>query len=834
PALRVYKDPFAGPPEVHLLSNGRYHVVITNAGSGYSRWNDLALTRWHEDPTRDCWGTFFYLRDTANGNYWSPACQPVLQTGLGYEAVFSQGRAEFRSRRYDIDVHTQISVSPEDDVEVRRLKLTNRTDEARTIEVTSYAEVVLNSAAADHAHPAFSNLFVQTKLIASRNAIICTRRARTPSENPPWMFHLLLLEGIESGDAGFETDRAKFIGRGGDPAHPAVLTSATLLSGSAGSVLDPIAALRRTVRLEADGTAAVTLVAGIAPTEAAMMALLEKYQDPAIAERSFDLAWTHGLIVLRHLNAAESDAQLYGRLAGALIFSQGSKRAAPAILKRNRRGQRNLWSFGISGDLPIVLVHGTRSDRVELVRQLVQAHSYWRFKGLAVDLVVLAEEDGTYRQPLYDLILTLIASSNAAQWIDKPGGIFVRRVDQLSAEDRVLLETAARVVLHDEKGPLNQQLQRRARAEPLPAALTIRTRRVAPEPAPELEKRDLIFFNGLGGFTRDGREYVITLPAGAVTPAPWVNVLANPSFGTLISERGSAYTWSENCHEFRLTPWHNDPVKDPTGEALYVRDEETGRVWSPGPHPARGDTPYVSRHGFGYSVFEHHEHGIGTEWWVYTAVNDPIKFNLLKLHNHSGRRRRLSVTAYCEWVLGELRAKNAPHIVTEHDAQANAISARNPFNSDFGGRIVFAGSSETLSSHTGDRTEFLGRNGHVAHPAALGRARLSGRTGPGFDPCAALQAQIELAPGEEREIVFSLGAEADEARARQLLERFRTVDSAREALEGVWAFWNHTLSAVRVETPEPAVDILANGWLVYQALACRLWARTGFYQSGGA
>jgi cellobiose phosphorylase len=831
--MRVFTDPNIGPPEVHLLSNGRYHVMVTNTGGGYSRWNDTAMTRWREDATRDCWGTFFYLRDVDSGEFWSPTHQPTLETKSGYEAIFSQGRAEFRSRLHEIDTHTEIAVSPENDVEVRRITFTNHSDEPRSIEVTSYAEIVLNTAAADLAHPAFSNLFIQTQIVPQQNAILCSRRPRASHDKLPWIGHLLLVHGNEVGTASFETDRAQFIGRGGNLSSPAALKHSAPLTNTEGSVLDPIASIRRTLKLEPKESATVTLVSGIAPTREEIVGLVEKYQDQTIADRCFELAWTHGLIMLRHLNTTEVEALLYGRLAGSLLYNQTARRAIPSVLARNQRGQRNLWSFGISGDLPILLLYSTDVDRVDLVRQIVQAHAYWRLKGLSVDLVILNEDDSAYRQALHDQILNLVAANSGTQLLDKPGGIFLRRVDQFSPEDKILLETAARIVLYDDKGTLLEQLSRRVRPEPLPPQLRIRSRPEI-ETAFELPKRDLVFFNGFGGFTPDGREYVVTLLSGATTPAPWVNVLANPNFGTLISESGGSYSWSENCHEFRLTPWNNDAVTDASGEAFYIRDEQTGRFWSPTPLPARGESPYVVRHGFGYSVFELTQDGISSELWIYVSINEPVKFAVLKMKNNSDRRRRLSLTSYSEWVLGETRAKSAMHVATEIDPQTSALFARNPYHTDFEGRVAFVASSELARSHTADRTEFLGRNGTLAQPAALRRTRLSGKTGVGLDPCAALQVQIELEPGQEREIAFVLGAGQNADHARDLAQRFQNLGACREEMEKVWAYWGHTLSAVRMDTPEPALNLLANGWLLYQTISGRLWARTGFYQSGGA
>jgi cyclic beta-1,2-glucan synthetase len=831
--MRMFTNPTTSAPEVHLLSNGRYHVVISSAGGGYSCWRELAVTRWREDATRDCWGMFVYLRDAGTGEFWSTAYQPTLKMTKGYEAIFTQARAEFRHRHAGLEVHTEISVSPEDDVELRRITITNRSAVTREVELTSYSEVVLALPAADAAHPAFSNLFVQTEFASKSSSILCTRRARSQDEKPPWLLHLMQVQGNDKGEISCETDRARFVGRGGSLANPAAMQTITPLSNTVGSVLDPIIALRRTITLPPFGTVIVDLVLGVTENRETALAQVEKYQSSRMTDRVFDLAWTHSQVTLHQLDVTEAEAQLYGRLASALIYADPARRANHGVLLNNRRGQNGLWSYGISGDSPIVLLRISDTEKIEIVRQLIQAHSYWRMKGLTVDLVILNEDVSVYRQSLQDQITSLISSGIEAQMLDKPGGIFVRRLEQIPNDDRVLLQAAARIVLDDEKGTLAEQLEHRSILEPSVPLLRTSRFRSADLPVP-LPPRELIFDNGLGGFTRDGHEYVITLQPGQMTPAPWVNVLANPFFGTVISESGAAYTWVENSHEFRLTPWSDDPVQDTTGEAIYIRDDLTGQYWSPTPLPARGATPYVIRHGFGYTVFEHTEYGITSELWVYVAMDAPVKLSVLKLRNVSGRPRRLSVTGYMEWVLGDLRPKNLLHVQTEVDLKTGALLARNFYNTEFSDRIVFLDVNDATRTLTGDRKEFIGRNGSLSQPAALRRARLSGKVGAGLDPCGAVQVSFNLSDGEERETSFRLGVGRSAVDVQILIRRFRRADASRAALEGVWAYWNRTLGAVNVDTPDPAVNVLANGWLLYQTLSCRLWGRTGFYQSGGA
>ena len=824
-AVRVLASADSPVPEVQLLSNGRYHVMVTSAGGGYSRWKDLAVTRWREDPTCDNWGSFCYLRDVASGELWSSAHQPTLAPAQRYEAIFSEARAEFRRRDHDYETHTEIVVSSEDDIELRRLRITNRGAAARTIEATTYAEVVLAPAAADALHPAFSNLFVQTEIVRERQAILCTRRPRSAAERTPWMFHVMTVHDA-AGDISYETDRARFIGRGRSAAAPRAMSEP--LSGTEGAVLDPCAAIRGRITLEPQQSATLDMVTGVGETREACVALAAKYRDRHLADRVFELASTHGSVTLRQINASESDAQLYARLASYVVYANAALRADAGVLVKNRRGQSALWGYAISGDLPIVLAQIADAANLELVRQLVQAHAYWRLKGLAVDLVIWNEDHAGYRQVLQDQILGLVAAGVEGQVLERPGGIFVRRAEQVSDEDRVLFQSVARVLISDQRGTLAEQvsvrsvterrLEKRGARWNAPRLRLLRDGAPAASPPPP----DLAFFNGSGGFSTDGREYVIATSAAQPTPAPWVNVLANARFGTLVSESGPGYTWSENAHEFRLTPWANDAVSAASGEAFYLRDEQSGEFWSPSPQPCGDDGQYVTRHGFGYSVFEHTARGIRSELTVYVDLEAPVKFSVLKVVNRSGRPRRLTATGYVEWVLGDLRPKTAMHVVTEIDRSSGALRAANPYNVEFADRAAFFHVDDPTRAVSASRTEFLGRNGTLANPAAMRRAQLSNKVGAGLDPCGALQVAFELADGEARELVFTLGIAGSERVA------------PRRALEKVGQYWERTLGAVQVETPERSFDLLANGWLVYQTLACRLWARSGHYQSGGA
>jgi len=827
---RIIRTPDTPIPEIKLLSNGKYHVMIDNAGGGYSRWKDIAITRWHEDVTCDNNGNFCYIRDLDKNIFWSNTYQPALKKADNYEVAYSQGRVDFHITQNKIDIHTEMVVSPEDDIEMRRLHVTNCTNKRKTLEFTSYAEVVIAGVASDLISPAFSNLFVQTEIIPNKNAILCTRRPRSADERSPWMFHLMVTEGKIANEISFETDRMAFIGHGNTIVNPQAMNQPGKLSGSQGSVLDPIVAIRFRLTLEPDETITFALVTGVAESREICEGLINKYYDnKAHKDRVFEMAWSHSQVVLRQINATEGDAQLYGRLASSILFANQSYRANPSILINNHRQQSGLWGYAISGDLPIVLLKIESFENLQLIKQMIQAHAYWRIKGLVTDLVIWNEEHNGYRQDFQNDILALIPSElNGSR-----GGIFLRASDQISNEDRILFQTVARVIISDSGGSLADHINRKELAKlamPLFAKIKTSPHSGAAMPLP----KDLTFFNGLGGFAPDGKEYVIITDRMHKTPVPWVNVIANPNFGTVISASGSAYTWIENAHELRLTKWSNDPVTDASGEAFYIRDEESGHFWSTTLLPAGGETPYITRHGFGYSVFEHMEDGIYTEMTVFVDINSAIKFTILKVRNYSGRPRHLSATGYVEWILGDIRTKTAMHIHTETDPESEAIFAKNQYNTEFNLRVAFFDVDYLKKSFTGDRTEFIGRNGNLQNPDAMYRTKLSGKVGLALDPCAAIQVPFYMADGEEQEIVFRLGAGKDLYEASILAKQFRGKEMAASALNKVKKYWAETVGTLQVETPDTAINIISNGWLTYQTLSSRMWGRSGFYQSGGA
>jgi cyclic beta-1,2-glucan synthetase len=833
---RRFDSPHHDSPRTHLLSNGSYTVMITVAGSGYSSWQNLAVTRWREDATCDPWGSYLFLRDVASGEVWSAGYQPVGGEPDSYSVAFFEDRAEITRQDRSIVTSTEILVSPEDDAEARRVTITNLSNRACEIELTSYSEIVLATASADSAHPAFSKLFVQTEFVADGGALLATRRPRELGEQQIWLAHVTALDGEGIGSLQYETDRARFLGRGRNLRDAVSIMDARPLSNTAGVVLDPVFCLRRRVRIAPGKSASVAFWTVLATSRAHAISLADKHSDPAAFERVRTLSWTQAQVQLRYLGIDFDEAQQFQRIANRVLYSDAAMRAPREALGRNQLGQAVLWPYGISGDLPIVLIRIDDEHDLDIVKQLLRAHEYWQSKRLAVDLVILNDRPPSYGSDLQQGIEAAIRTARTrVHDEDTPerGRVFLLRGDLMIATNRDLLQTAARVILIARRGSLADQLTRLRDAEPLPRLVATQSKAIT-EIGGERSIPALEFFNGLGGFASDGREYVTVLDERQWTPAPWTNVIANEKFGFQVSTDGTGSTWSLNSRENQLTPWSNDPVSNTPSEAIYLRDEDTGDLWTATPLPIRNTSPYVVRHGFGYTRFEHTAHDVSLDLTQFVPLDAPVKIARVRIVNRSTRTRHLSITHYAEWVLGNQRSKSAAFIVTSVDPETGALMARNPWNPAFPDAAVFMDMRGRQQSWVADRAEFIGRHGSMAEPAALlADGALSKRVGGGLDPCGALQANFRLLPGEAIEFVCLIGEESSPAAAVALLKEYRSKD-LDQVQQAVADFWDATLFAVQVKTPDRSMDVVLNGWLLYQTLVCRLWARAGFYQASGA
>lgn len=825
-------------PPTLLLSNGRFTTMLTAAASGYSSWGKIALTRWREDTTCDDYGSYIYLRDVNSGAVWSAGFQPSGREPDAYHVNFTEDRAEFYRRDGTITTTLDILVSPEDDAEVRRVSITNNGNRMRVIDVTSYAELALAPAADDMAHPAFSKLFVETEYMPDIGLILATRRKRTGQEAELWAGHLAVVDGETISKPVIETDRSRFLGRGHGVRSPIAVMDGRVLSNTVGTVLDPIFALRHRVRVAPGATVHVVYWTMAASSRQALLDCADKHRDAVAFTRAATLAWTQTQVQLHHLGITAREAALFQRLAGHVIYAAPALRPSSETITRGAGAQSGLWSQGVSGDLPIVLLRISDAEHLNIAHELLQAHEYWRLKGFAADLVFLNERQSSYIQDfniaLETMVRTMKLPPHHTEDQQAQGRVFVLRADLMPAETRALLSSIARVVLLAQRGSLLDQLDRIAEKNtvprPLPRLSQAKDLSPLSPPVPTLE-----FFNGLGGFADDGKQYVTVLGPGQSTPMPWINVISNPGFGFQVAAEGGGYTWAVNSRENQLTPWSNDPVTDRPGEAFYLRDEDSGMLWSPTAHPIRDESAtYMARHGWGFSRFEHVAHGIASDLIQFVPLAAPIKISRLKLHNTSDRTRHLSVTGYVEWVLGRARSGSLPFITTSIDSTTGAMLAANPWSRDFGTRLAFADMRGMQTDWTGDRSEFLGRNGNLSAPVALrGGGPLSKITGAGLDPCGALRSRIKLAPNASIEVVFLLGQAENVEEVRALITHYRSANLDEIQAE-VAAHWHAVLGSVQVKTPDRSMDIMLNGWFLYQTIACRLWARSAFYQSSGA
>ena len=828
---REYKEPNLILPRVHIMSNGSYSVMVTDKGTGYSRCKNLDVTRWREDVVLDSYGMLFYFRNTKTNEVWSSCYDLYGKKPDNYKVSFISGEARFFRQDGDIDTLIQVAVSASDNAEIRKITLTNHSTESCVVEITSYFELVLASHASDVVHPAFSNLFIRTEFVPEYNSIIANRRPRMEGEKTIWLGNTLSIDGKVVGVVQFDTDRLQFLGRGRDVSNPIALDLNRPLSNSVGPVLDPVASLRQMIEIEAESSVKISFVTLIADSRDEVLEKLEKYSSQSVITEEFDLALTRSRVEARYLNLKSKEIEFYQELVPHILFISPQQKLRRKCILDNKKGQSALWAYGISGDIPIVLVILDKSDDIEIIYDILKAHEYWKFKNLKVDLVIINEEENSYNNPLQGLLNDIISKSHAHDMINKPGGVFILKGSNMEKEDIDLICATARVVLDGKSGDLEEQLMKEEKRSVLPLKKFSQEAQTY-ERKTFVEDRELGFYNGIGGFSNDGREYVINLEKDTNTPLPWSNIISNKNFGFLVTESGSGYTWCQNSRENKLTPWSNDPVSDIPGEILYLCDEEDGKLWSATPLPIRNDEPYTVRHGFGYTVFEHEFHGIMHNLVQFVPLEDSIKISILKIKNTSKKARKINLVYYIRPVLGVSDQFTAPHISTSiHDL--GTILIKNNYNEEFLGTIGFIDSSIKKRSVTGDRREFFG-TGNIKKPDGIMQVEFSGNVGAGLDPCAALSVNCELKADEEKEIVFLLGAGRSVEEVETLVTKYRVVEEAKKSLKEVKEFWEEKLGRVQFYTPDTAMDYLLNGWLMYQVVSCRIWSRSAFYQSGGA
>ncbi len=825
--IREYDDLNYDIPRCHILSNGKCLSMVTDSGVGYIKKNKLQVSRWREDLVTGNYGVYIFVKNLNNNDVFSTTYKPIDTKPDYYKVKFYQDKVEFIRKDNDIITNTKIVVSTEDDAEIRKVTITNNSNESVMIELTSYLETVLIDQAADIAHPAFTNLFIRTKPVLEYESIICSRRPRSEGEQKLWMAHTISTKADTIGNLEYETNRDNFIGRANNIKNPKALNQP--LSNTWGAVLDPIMSLRKKVDIKAHCSVDVFFTTSIGNNMDDILSSVKKYHDTSCMDRIFELANIRSQVESSYLNFDEEEITTYQDMISHILFLSPSKRKYQDIMKNNIKAQHSLWAYGISGDIPIVLVSIKNEEEIDIVKQVLNAHEYFRMKGLVVDVVILNEDESNYLQPLQNIIIETVRSKYGYDLIDKPGGIFIRSVNKIPKEDQILFYSAARIVLKSGCESIKSQLD----YEDCDYQIE---EKIFNEDNIEYESLDedldLDYFNGYGGFDKKNKEYVIRIKEDISTPLPWINVVSNKKFGFQVSENGSGFTWSENSRENKLTLWSNDPVIDPSSEAIYIRDDNSGRIWTTTPLPIRERESYTVHHGHGYSKFVHDSNGIQQELVMFVPNDDSIKISIIKLKNKSNSKRKLTLTNYIRPVMGVSDQTMQKHVIT--DMNEDVMIIKNPYNPDFSSRVSYMACSEKVNSYTGDRLEFLGFNGELKNPASLKRKSLSNTVGAGFDPCACIQTCIELDLNEEKEVVFLLGQENDIQNISYMVDKYTDVSESKNALDDSIEMWDDVLGKIQVKTPDLSMDLMINNWLSYQNICCRIWARSAFYQSGGA
>ncbi|MFA5575677.1 MAG: glucoamylase family protein [Tissierellaceae bacterium] len=807
----------------HILSSASYSTMINSFGEGFSKNRDIFINRWRKDFLAKPYGQFIYLKDLKNNRIWSTSFAPTFVLPDSYSVSFSTDKASFTRRDGKIESLMEIFLLPGDLGEMRKIRLKNLGSEEALLEVISYFELTGTSYQADLAHMAFSNLFVKTELLENREGLVAHRRKREGESDSSIIFHGLKVFGQEDNIMTYETNRSNFIGRGNSLRKPQALEKGN--SNTVGIVLDPIMSIGKKLSIGPGESVEIYYITGISTSKEEVVDILNKYDSRENINMAMDLISSKSQTEIGYLNLDHANIELYEELLPYIFYLKGNKNKYKGILARKGRGKEGLWAHGISGDNPIVLVRIGSLENLDNLIKVLHAHEYWTYKGLTVDLIVVYEEEDKYYRPLNQKILELIYEIRG-NLLNVQGGIYPRNIGSLDQDDISLFYKRAALIINAQEGFTFDDSKIYGQVKGGPRIKT---------PAEPIRSRELEldFFNGYGGFSKNGEEYVIRLQKGLNTPMPWVNVVANEEFGFIISERGTGFTWSVNSRENKLTPWYNDLINDLPSEIVYIRDRDSNELFSITPEPIRGEEDYIISYGKGYVNFEHNSHDLEQELTIFVPREEKVKINLIKLKNTADRERKLKIYYYIRPVIGVTDEETQLFLESSMD-QGEIFTVENTSNSEFEGSSIFISSSKKINSYTGDRLEFLGYIPDYENPRGARLEKLSNRVGAGYNPCGVLELELCIPPGGQEDIVFLLAEERDGEKGRETVNKYRDLDSVTTALREVKDFWDRTVKTIEVSTKDKALNYLMNSWLIYQTISSRLWARAGYYQVGGA
>ena len=832
----------------HLLSNGHYTVSLRANGAGWSRCGAVTVGRWRDDLLRDTQGHFLYLDGLHSGPHSFPkplvslTSHPAPDPQARYESFFHADRLCFHTHWKRLQTQVTVWVSPEDDIEFRQVELCNLSDETLELELVSAWDATLAPAGADEAHPAFSGMFVRAQWQAQQRALVFERKPRVAKDPAVYAAHFLAQCDAPVVGLRVCTERAQWLGRNRDSTNPmAQLSQASPDNTDMPTGLDPVSVLAVRIRLAPQGRVTLTFATAVASSSEALYAVLDKYQQAMHIQRASLMSATLAGIRMRALKFSNDQFAALQSVCTAMLGNitclVTERRALPRHLPLNC-DRRLLWRFGISGDRPILLVSVGVLEGAGLVRSLARAMRLWAWSGIALDLVVLNYEPNSYGMALQREI-NEIAERLAADAVTSvtPTAMHLLRAQDLSAEDISTLQILTRLHIHADGRPLIHHLQdwialhdtdRQARQD-LAHTTVLRSLTRAAQAPP------------VGQFDQQTGAFVFSVTETLRPTRPWSNVLANPTLGCVLTESGAGFTWAGNSRLHQLTAWSNDPVSDPSGEWLLLQDSRSGATWSLTPNgfgePAQR---YEITHGQGFTNIAHQRKNLAVSVTWCVDPQSAVKAIRIILTNTGDRAQHVRMLGLVEWIMGANRTdrmscstRMQPTGLADRSGLTLLCSQRAQ-EGGFGGSTAFFSVSAVreASLHamqwTCDRREFFSASGVLELPT-----RLSERCGEGLDPCAALSIALELQVDTPLEVVFLLGHAPDLIAAAALSTASNGINALnRQRQTRVW--WDALLGACTVRTPDPLLDVMTNRWLLYQTVSCRMWAKAGFYQAGGA
>ena len=812
----------------NLIANKDYTIVMDEKGNGYSKYKNILVNRYK--PTSDVeQGIYFYIKNIKNKKIWTNGYSQITERPDKYSVTFAPDKNKIVRVDGNIETNTKITVSPNDSVEIRRLEIKNIGNTDETLEISSFLEPVLSEKGQDYAHPAFNNLFLSYEYISETNTILVKRKKRSENQKEIYMGVNLYSQENQIGEVEYEISKERFSGRN-NFGIPKLIENSKPFSKKIELTTDSIIAMRKTINVKAKESTKLDLIICVSEDREYVLNTLKKYMNTDNNKRTFELSRARIEAENRYLDLSGKDISNYQRLLTYLLSNHSNTHVQ---ISEGLYPISELWKYGISGDLPIVFVTIKNINDIDVIAELVKAYEYFRTKNMEIDLVILNEEKEKYDSYVKDAILDCILNRNLAYMLNSKGGIYV--LNNIKEEDKELITMYSNLVIDAKNGNLNLQLNDIEDDAPKVNSNDVVEKIDFIEESKKenlLLNKDLKYYNEYGGFSPDGKEYLIRVNKNDNTPMPWSHVMANENFGTLVTDSMSGYTWYRNSRLNRITAWSNNPVLDVPSEVIYLKDDETKKAWSLGLNPMPDNNDYYITYGFGYAKYFHESLGIKQETEVFVPKDDSAKIQIIRLKNETPRRRKLKLVYYIKPVIGEDETKTNGFIDFKFDRNSNTVLAKNMINSDFK-NIVFVSSSEKIKSYTGIKKEFLGKGG-LSNPSGLKLDNFSNKFSGKTSSIIAIELEVELESLENREISIVTGASESVIGCKDLAYKYDNVNNCVQENEIVRKFWRDLLGIIQVNTPVESMNILLNGWAMYQTLASRMWGRTGFYQSGGA